>query len=329
MSPALFNNVTHRVFRHLKEKWARESLGTIVCGDSSANTTHTMFADDTTLFASSKKALVTMIKDVKTTLAEHGLNLNIDKCVIQTSNAHTRIQAIEVDGQFIPMVSSSEGFKVLGTKFTLQGRCAAEVKSRIAAAWGKYHSLWPVLGKRDGNLEKRLRLFDACVTQSALWCCESWLITQREKDLLKSTQNNVLRRIAGPRRKPDETWVEWIKRSTHQALQHAQKAGIRMWVDTYLKNKWLWAGHVLRMSEDRLARRAATWRDGVWWTSEVNEMPTQLRFRRPHRTHWFRWEDELRRFATNKSWPSWQSVAQLRNTWPEYCDEFVKLTKKR
>ena len=40
-----------------------------------------------------------------------------------------------------------------------------EVKAQIAAAWGKFHALWPVLGKRDGDLRNRLRLFDARVSQ--------------------------------------------------------------------------------------------------------------------------------------------------------------------
>ena len=72
MSPALFNNVTRKIFASLKEKWSRKRLGTIVCGESGGHTTHSMFADDTTLFASSRRSLIKMIKDVKTALAEHG-----------------------------------------------------------------------------------------------------------------------------------------------------------------------------------------------------------------------------------------------------------------
>ena len=102
-----------------------------------------------------------MIKDVKAALAEHGLNLNVDKCLFQTSSATATASPIKTDRQSIPMVSASEGFKVLGTQFTLNGRTSTEVQSCMAAAWAKCFSLWPILGKRDGNLEKRLRLFDA------------------------------------------------------------------------------------------------------------------------------------------------------------------------
>ena len=55
------------------------------------------------------------------------------------------------------MVQATEGFKVLGTQFTLQGRTSAAIRSRMGVAWAKFYSLWPILGKRDGNLATRFR----------------------------------------------------------------------------------------------------------------------------------------------------------------------------
>ena len=108
----------------------------------------------------------------------------------------------------MPIVDPSEGFKILGTTLTLKGRTSAEVRSRINAGWAKFHQLWHLLGKRDGMIHGRLRLFDMCVTQTALRCCESWLLTQVEKQKLRSVQHNMLRRIAGPRRGADESWLD-------------------------------------------------------------------------------------------------------------------------
>ena len=194
-------------------------------------------------------------------------------------------------------------------------------------AWGKFHSLWPLLGKRDGNLNKRLRLFDSSVTQTALWCCESWLLTQREKRLLQSTQNAMLRRIAGPRRAPEEPWVDWVKRSTRRALALAREAGIRLWKDAYLKSKWCWAGHVMRMSPDRIARRGVEWRDSRWQAVE-NALPAGMRVRRPGRKRWFRWEDELRSYAEHNGLDCWQALAQNRKIWMEHCEHFLKYVRR-
>ena len=172
MSPVLSNNVTRNVFANLRARWAKKGFGTIVCGAADAKSTHAMFADDTTLFAANRAQLISMIRDVRAALAEHGLNLNMDKCMVQTNRPGARVSTINIDGQPIPMVDASVGFRVLRTQFTLLGRCSAEGRSRISAAWGKFHSLWPLLGKRDGNLKQRLRLFDSCVAQTALWCAE-------------------------------------------------------------------------------------------------------------------------------------------------------------
>ena len=166
-----------------------------------------------------------------------------------------------------------------------------------------------------------------CVTQTVLWCNESWLLTKSEKRLLQSTQLNMLRRIAGPRRRPEEDWVEWVKRSTRAARKAAKQSGIRFWLEAHLRSKWCWAGHVMRMNENRLARRAAVWRDSVWQAAEVNDLPPRLRIRRPCRTRWFRYEDELRRFAAHLGCTPWQDLAQHRDSWLDSCSDFIKYTQ--
>ena len=327
LSPILFNNVTRLVFAELRAKWKAKGFGVDV-GRELDKLTHVMFADDTTLLAATRQSLTIMISDVHAALARRGLNLNLDKCLIQTNRQNARLTGICIDEQTIPMVAATVGFKILGTIFTLSGRVSAEIRARMAAAWGKFHQLWPLLGKRDGNIHKRLRLFDTCVSQTLLWCSESWLLTQNEKRLLRSTQNHMLRRIAGPRRAPDELWIDWIKRSTPAAKKLAAEAGIRFWISAHLRSKWSWAGHVVRMDATRLARRATEWRDSKW-QAEESMNPASTRLRRPGCSRWFRWEDELKQYAAISGWSSWQDVAMLRDcsgkaaVWASHCDSFV------
>ena len=285
--------------------------------------THAMFADDTTLMARSREDLVSMIIDVREALAPHGLNLNLDKCCIQTNTA-CQDTCIDIEGASVPIVQPSVGFKILGTILTADGKTSAEVRSRINAGWAKFHKLWPLLGKRGGMMKERLRLFDMCVGQTVLWCCESWNLTQKEKQKLRSVQHDMLRRIAGPKRSAEESWLEWIKRSTRRARTVAKSAGVRFWVEEHLRKKWSWAVHVARMSEERLARRATTWRDSAWWAVE-SVMPYSERCRRPGRTRWFRWEDDLRRYMAKRCGGiPWQEFAQNRSTWTTHIMTFVR-----
>ena len=180
---------------------------------------------------------------------------------------------------------------------------------------------------------KRLKLFDATVTQTLLWGSESWNLTVPEKRRLKSTFHAMLRRMVPVPRYQDEDWVEWIRRATRKACREAKDVGIRFWLQAHLKKKFLWAGHVVRMAEARLARRATEWRDNQWTRLEF-ETFGHLRIKRPRRTRWFRWEDDLRRFADHKGWASWKHEAQKRDSggnaswWISQSDEFVRFVVK-
>jgi hypothetical protein len=180
LSPALFLNSVRASMTTLKAKWERSKLGSIIganCLDKN-RISFAMFADDTTLIARSKRSLEKMLEDVHEELTSIGLNLNADKCSIQCSTAracHTR--SLKVHGQDFPVVSPDAGFKVLGTIFTLDGNTSVELEHRLNAAWGKFHELWPLLRKRGTCLQRRLRLFQATVSQTALWCAQSWTLT--------------------------------------------------------------------------------------------------------------------------------------------------------
>ena len=162
---------------------------------------------------------------------------------------------------------------------------------------------------------KRLRLFETCVSRGVLWCCESWLPTQDEKRKLVSVQNDMLRRIVGIRRRPDEDWIPWIIRSTRDAREAAVGASVNLWPEAIMRAKWRWAGHVARMEPSRLCRRTVEWRDSEWCATRdvVGGRP-----RRPKRTRWFRWEDDLRSYA-----PRWKDVAQNRDQWKAHESNFL------
>ena len=65
-------------------------------------------------------------------LAEHGLKLNVCKCMIQT-NVQTRLTSFISDGVEMPIIAAV-GFPVLGTMLTLKGHSSAELEFRMGAA---------------------------------------------------------------------------------------------------------------------------------------------------------------------------------------------------
>ena len=142
--------------------------------------------------------------------------------------------AITVEGLVIPVVSATEGFKVLGVQMSLVHNTQRELHLRIMAAWGKFHEIWPLRRRRDTSIRKRLQIFDSVVGGCMLWCCESWTLTRQLKQTVRKTQGAMLQRFACPRRRPEEEYIDWIRRATCQAELEASQARVRMWLQAAL-----------------------------------------------------------------------------------------------
>ena len=204
-------------------------------------------------------------------------------------------------------------------------RLAAEFEAPLKAGWAKFSSLLPLLAKKDASEARRLRLFDSTVSKSVLWCAETWKLTVKQKRKLRSTQRHMLRRMVGPKRRPDEDYVSWIKRATKVAETKARKANVLCWVEAFLKAKWRWAGKIGIMPTDRWARRVTTWRDNAWWNTQSKGIVSCPIRSRPGR--FVRWEDDLVAFAAEKNWESWFKAAADPEVWGAHEKEYVMHVK--
>ena len=239
LSPLIFIAVLRQVMGKCIRKWNRLGRGIdIGTNEDGHHLMYLAFADDMTLFARSRRALQQMLNDIRSELATVGLKLNMDKCVVQCSGAGSDSTVpISVGEDKIMKVSAKEGFKVLGTIFTLTGGTEREIAHRISCAWGKFYELWPILKRKDTSVHKRLKLFNAVVGRSVLWGCESWTLSRREMRRLRSVQREMMRRFGAGRRRPDEDYIQWIRRATREAETTANQAGVAGRVQQYLRPK--------------------------------------------------------------------------------------------
>ena len=230
MSPSLFTNTVRTVMTVMKVEWERKGYGTVIGSNvlGRCRFAYAMFADATTLVAKSRQALVRMLNDITDALARVGLHMNESKCSIQCAGMDVPAgKALRAGQRQFPRSSCVDSFEVLGTIVTINGNAHAEFANRLRAAWAKYRSLRSLLQKRTASERKRLLLFESTVSKTALWCAESWKLTVAQMRKLRSTQRRMFRTMVGPRRRPEEDHVSWIKRATAIADRTARSAGVR------------------------------------------------------------------------------------------------------
>ena len=318
LSPILFIAVLSYTFDSLNKMWSKENKGLHV-GAANAKSlfTHLLFADDITMLARSRKGLSKQLEQLVEGLQIIGLKLNASKCVIQTNSYRQGCKPLCVKNMEIPVVAPCDGFKVLGVQWCLIGGTSLEFQRRIASAWRRFFALRQLLCNRNGDLHKRMRMLTTSCGSVALWGNKSWTLTLAEKKKLRSTHRHMLRLVLGARRRPTETFVDWIKRTTRQALIIADKTGVRCWLEIHLLNKWAWAGHVARMPTDRWAKRITEWR------LELMGVAPHNRIRRARAGARIRWESDLQKYCDWKGFGRWELAAQDKIQWSEAARDFA------
>jgi len=87
----------------------------------------------------------------------------------------------------------------------------------------------------------------------------AWTLKVEQQRHLQSTQRRMLRKMAGIGRSPNECWVEHIKRSTHAALDLAQKYGVLDWSSEFQEIKKRTCDKMQSTVDGRWSKRLLEW----------------------------------------------------------------------
>ena len=191
----------------------------------------------------------------------------------------------------------------LGRLLPLQSLHDVELAHRLKRAWAKFMSYKKELCGKCYRLRDRLKLLNATVTPTVWYACGTRTTTEERERKLRTTQRKMLRWIVGVGRRTQKTdsqsgqkdeeeqsdeeehpepeecahspekedeekqegesWVDWIRRSTHIATYHLQKLNIDDWVTKSRALKWSWAGHVARRRDGRWSTAILLWEPPV------------------------------------------------------------------
>ncbi|KAJ4438638.1 hypothetical protein ANN_14585 [Periplaneta americana] len=147
-----------------------------------------------------------------------------------------------------------------------------EIQRRIGNAWKRFWSLSFILTDKTYNLKLRSGVMNSCILPVLLYGAQTWSLTAREWDMLRKCQRKMeskMLNITLRHRLSNED----IRRQTHlkDAAETADK----------LKKKW--AGHVMRLNENRWTHPydmgPKDWQTQRWKTEDKVDGRTYIKIR--------------------------------------------------
>ena len=248
------------------------------------------YADDCALTADSEEALQDYIDSFADAASSFGLKINCKKTEVMALQNSAVRNPLSVNGTHLPNVHS---FKYLGSTVTDDCRMDKELDCRIQCATTSFGRLWDRLwSSHDISNKTKISVYKAAITSALLFGAETWTLYQRHFVRLRRVQQRHLRAILR---------VPYTDRITNdQILDRAGVPDIEMIVR---KMQLRWAGHVARMSDNRIPKQLL-----------FGELTIGTRtVGRPL----LRWKDSLKDTLkqSNISITHWQDTATDRSAW--------------
>ena len=209
----------------------------------------------------------------------------------------------------IAVLGEDSAEKYLGRKLAFKDSIQVEVANRVAAAWAAFHKHKQELCCKHYRLQDRCRLFDATVTPTLLYGCAAWALTGHLERDLKVQRRRMLRYVFRLHRQLDETWVDYVQRSAHQADELGSQHCMKDWIAEARRRKWRFAGQLARRTDNRWSSVLISWIPS-WGPGRSKGRP---------RT---RWSDQIEKYAGG----NWQEIALNDSHWAVLEEGFASLT---
>ena len=178
---------------------------------------NTRYADDIFLHGKSLEELEHMANLLISELRRFGLRLNSEKTKILHTHLwddSANLDYIEIADELIRILPCEESHRYLGRLLSTSSSNREEIEFsyRKRQAWRIFHKHKKLLLNSNVSIKKRLRFFDSCVTPAFLFSLSVLPISKLRIKDMDQLQRQMVRRIIGWRRLPEESWKETMSR---------------------------------------------------------------------------------------------------------------------
>ena len=159
-------------------------------------------------------------------------------------------------------------FTYLGQLFTENGKNDKEIKRRIEIARNTFNRMKPLLTSRKLQIKTRIRLLKCYVYSILLYGAETWTISKKSSQRIKSFETWCLRRILK---------VSWTEKKTNQEIFKMSESRPEL-IQKVVKLKMKYAGHIMRhnslqkaLLEGMVEGKRARGRQRMTWMTNIME----------------------------------------------------------
>ena len=202
------------------------------------------FADDIALLSCTHTGLQEMTNELGKYGEKVGLRISCEKTKGMIIGEH-QYPPITIGSHCIEYV---ENFQYLGSYISRAGETEVDVRARIGKAAATFERLRPIW--RSGAISKNLkmRLYQSIVLPTTIYASETWKKTAGITNRLNVFHRRCLRTILS---------ISWRDHVTNEKLM--KMAEMRDLQDIVIERRRRFAGHILRLPEERPAKVAMTW----------------------------------------------------------------------
>ena len=274
------------------------------------------FADDLLLFAKTFQETKFLLDELVTCLAEVGLQLNVRKTKVLTTQSQSPTEVPLRNGQAIEVIDRGSTHKWLGCMLCTAntGNHSLDLAHHLHAASKAFFANRPYLVNRNVAMQDRFRYFNSMVTPVACFGAAHRKVYKQDLCKMDIVFRRLLRSIVGP---PGD--VDWTL-PRHEILHHwnervnffTARHGLKAWSAVCLEQYWKFANYVSNLPRERWVVRALNW------------FPEKVRrVGRPAYT----WDSMIQQLCRHNQLGNWRQRAQDTFYWMNQLDEFISFTE--
>ena len=281
-----------------------------------------LYMDDLLLWSGSKSDMQKKYAMLKAELQKWGLHVNAEKTKYYRSPHSLEAGPILLESQTI---ENGAAMPVFGVPLSVPVKPGSLMDTGIAKATSKFYSNKHVFLAR-APLKDKLKLFSAVVTGSALWYSCAMPPSVQAMGALNTAQLELVSKLAGFRRRTEESWLEFRLRSIRGARQLLVNHQVERWSTGWLKRYWDYKGHIARALYRTSPTASAlmdNFRNCEWWAAQCRD-PHGLKHPGSFFPHLSNEEKQLNKVTGSLNWRTQaqdpQAWNNLRTAWISHMD---------